>query len=67
MEAIVAATGNAAKALGVESQLGTIKPGKSADLLVFKQEIDPLNDISILQQPNNVERVLIKGKTLIKQ
>jgi len=67
MEAIVAATGNAAKTLGVESQLGTIEPNKSADLLVFKQEKDPLKDISILQQPDTIERILLKGKTVIKR
>ena len=67
MEAIVAATGNAAKALGIESQLGTIEPNKSADLLVFKQGMDPLRDISILQQPNTIERIVLKGKTVIKR
>jgi imidazolonepropionase-like amidohydrolase len=43
MEAIVAATGNAARYLGVGGHLGTIAPGKKADVLIV--EGNPLQDI----------------------
>ena len=43
LEAIRAATGNAAKILGMEASLGTIEPGKWADLVVL--DADPLTDI----------------------
>ena len=47
MEAIRAATLSAAELLGVEDRLGTIEPGKLADLIAVQG--DPLADISRLQ------------------
>jgi imidazolonepropionase-like amidohydrolase len=43
MQAIVCATGNNAKMLGISSKRGTIKPGKRADLIVLAT--NPLDDI----------------------
>lgn len=43
LEAIRAATGGAAKILGMEETLGTIAPGKWADLVIL--DADPLADI----------------------
>jgi len=43
MEVIVAATYNAAKILGAEEEIGTIKVGKWADLIILNE--DPLEDI----------------------
>jgi imidazolonepropionase-like amidohydrolase len=43
LEAIRAGTGSAARILGVEETLGTIAPGKWADLVVL--DADPLADI----------------------
>ena len=43
-EAIRTATVNAAKMLGREADLGAVKAGKIADLLILDQ--DPLNDIA---------------------
>ena len=37
MDALVAATGNAAKALGWDAWLGTLEPGKVADLIVHEK------------------------------
>ncbi len=48
MEAIRAATTNAAQLLGVEKDLGTIEAGKFADLVAVKN--DPLADIGSLEQ-----------------
>jgi imidazolonepropionase-like amidohydrolase len=47
MEAIRAATLSAARLLGVEDRLGTVEPGKLADLIAVQG--DPLADISRLQ------------------
>jgi hypothetical protein len=44
MEALCAATGQCAAALGIEEQKGTVEPGKRADLVVLDD--DPLADIN---------------------
>ncbi|HUK16891.1 MAG TPA: amidohydrolase family protein [Bryobacteraceae bacterium] len=43
LEAIRAATGEAARAIGVEKSYGTVEPGKIADLVILRQ--DPSLDI----------------------
>ncbi|MGB9074086.1 MAG: amidohydrolase family protein [Terriglobales bacterium] len=57
MQAIQAATSNAADLLGHSNEIGSIKPGKYADLIAVSG--DPLKDISILE---NVEFVMKDGK-----
>ena len=56
MDAIVAATRNAADLLGETEDLGTIEPGKYADLIAV--DADPLEDITILE---NVSFVMKAG------
>jgi len=46
MQAIVAATRSSAELLGIIEQVGTVTPGKQADLLVLNR--DPLHDITAL-------------------
>ena len=67
MDAIVAGTLNAAKALKIDSQIGTIEAGKSADILVLASGKDPVKDISLLKDPESIERVILKGKTVISR
>jgi len=55
-EALVTATRNAAQALGVADQLGTVEPGKLADLVFVSG--DPLLDITSLA---NVQLVMRNG------
>jgi len=57
MQAIQAATSNAADLLGHANELGSIKPGKYADLIAVSG--DPLKDISLLER---VEFVMKDGK-----
>jgi len=57
MQAIQSATSNAADLLGHSSEIGSIKPGKSADIVAVAG--DPLKDISVLE---NVEFVMKEGK-----
>ena len=54
MQAIVAATRNAARAVGQGDALGTIAPGKLADLIVLAD--DPLRDISNVRKVTHVMR-----------
>ena len=49
-EALVAATGNNAKALGIDGTVGTVAPGKEADLLIVDGRPD--------QQISDITRVL---------
>jgi imidazolonepropionase-like amidohydrolase len=48
MQAIVTATSQAAKLLGREDHLGTLAPGKLADIVAFRG--DPLRDIRLLEK-----------------
>ncbi|MDT7727624.1 MAG: hypothetical protein QOI21_4200 [Actinomycetota bacterium] len=57
MQALVAATGNAAATLGVDDKFGTLAPGLAADVLVVGG--DPLENLSALQ---DVRLVLQGGK-----
>ncbi len=57
MDALVAATRNGAKVIGVEDQLGTVEAGKLADLLVLTA--NPLEDIDNIRQ---IETIIYKGK-----
>ena len=59
MQAIVAATGNAAASLRLDGELGTIAPGKRADLVLV--DGDPLQDISILEWGKAVRLVMRNG------
>ena len=52
MQVIVSATGGAARAINLDKQLGTLEPGKMADLLVLKA--NPLTDIRNSRQIDSV-------------
>jgi len=60
MEAIVSATRIAAETLGLGSRLGTLQPGKLADLIVV--EGDPLEDIAVLQRKDKMVAVMKDGQ-----
>src|SRR5207253_6956062 len=59
MQALVAATGGAARAANVQQQLGTIAAGKQADLLVLTA--NPLADIRNTRQ---IDSVWIGGRRM---
>ena len=56
VEALKAATVNAADLLGLSSEIGTIEPGKSADIIAVAG--DPLTDVTVLK---NVAFVMARG------
>jgi len=59
MEAIVAATKTGSECIGLDKQLGTLEPGKLADLIVV--DGDPLRDIKVLEERANILLVLKGG------
>jgi imidazolonepropionase-like amidohydrolase len=65
MEAIMAATSVGAEHLDMADLVGTIEPGKLADLLVV--DGDPLEDITILQDVNRVKMVMKGGEIAIQR
>src|SRR6266446_3268929 len=58
MQALQAATGWAAECLGRRDELGTVQPGKLADLVIVSG--DPLADISVLRDVQKI-RLVLKG------
>jgi imidazolonepropionase-like amidohydrolase len=60
MEAIVAGTKHGAEAMRMQDRIGTLEPGKLADLIVVAG--NPLDDISILEDRRNITHVMKGGK-----
>ena len=60
MAAIEAATVNAATLLGVAAEVGTLEPGKAADMIAVNG--DPLSDITVLKSV----RFVMKGGVVAK-
>jgi imidazolonepropionase-like amidohydrolase len=59
MQALQAATGWAAECLGQQDELGTVAPGRLADLVVA--DGDPLADIALLRDPQRIVLVIKDG------
>ena len=63
MQAIVASTKTAAECSGLGQDVGTLTPGKYADLLVV--DGNPLDDVSILDQQTRLAMVMKGGKAYV--
>ena len=59
MQTLVASTGNAAKVMGLDREVGTLQPGKRADFVVLTA--DPLADI---KNTRTIESVWIDGRQM---
>lgn len=59
MQAIVASTKTAAECIHMQNDIGTLEPGKVADILVV--DGDPLDDISILEDTKNLLMIIQGG------
>jgi len=60
MDAILTTTRNAAQALKMDKDIGTIEPGKFADLIAVNG--DPLAKIACLQEKKNIVVVMKEGR-----
>lgn len=56
LDAISIATSQAARLVGLDAHLGSVEPGKLADLIVV--DGDPSKEIGILTEPGNIRQVL---------
>ncbi|HUG32728.1 MAG TPA: amidohydrolase family protein [Acidimicrobiia bacterium] len=59
-DALVAATSTAAYALGLDDLIGTVEPGKLADLMVV--DGDPLDDVGVLTDESKIQLVFQSGE-----
>lgn len=60
MEALITATSGAARLIGIDDEVGTIEPGKLADLVLVKG--NPLSRITLLQDRTKIVGVMQAGK-----
>ncbi len=60
MEAILTSTASAARLIGIQNAVGTLKKGKEADLVVLKG--DPLKNIELLRDRSKILGVMKAGR-----
>ena len=65
IDAIIAATGNGAKACGLESEIGTVEKGKLADIIIV--DGDPVTNIKVLQEIGAIRLVIKEGRIEINR
>ena len=63
LDAIIASTKHSAECLRLDRRIGTIEPGKEADILIV--EGNPLNDIGILAKKEKIRGVLKGGNKAV--
>jgi cytosine/adenosine deaminase-related metal-dependent hydrolase len=66
-----AATIGGARAIGLESRIGSITPGKAADLILIRTDtvnmvpvIDPISSVALCANVGNIDTVMVAGKIL---
>ena len=65
MQAIVAATGDAADCMGLGEEIGSVKAGKRADVILV--DGNPLDDVTILERGKAVQFVMKDGVVFVDE
>jgi imidazolonepropionase-like amidohydrolase len=65
LEALTAATYTAAEALGMMHRIGSVEPGKAADLLVVTK--DPTGSAEVLYDAGNLRWVILNGRLAVEE
>jgi len=72
-QALTMATRNGARALGLEAEIGSIEPGKRADLVLIDgtgahlaPAVDPFSTIVYAARPDDVRMTIVDGEILVK-
>ena len=65
MQAIVAATSDAAACVGLGREIGSVEPGKKADIILVNG--NPLEDVTILERGDAVQYVMKNGVTYLDE
>ena len=60
MQAIVASTRTASECAHIDDEVGTLEPGKVADVLVV--DGDPLDDIGVLEDRSKLLMIMQSGR-----
>jgi imidazolonepropionase-like amidohydrolase len=63
MEAIISATGRAAKCLGLDDRIGAVESGKAANIILV--DSNPLDDVTTLEEGRSVRFVMKGGETVV--
>jgi Tol biopolymer transport system component/imidazolonepropionase-like amidohydrolase len=63
-EALYTATGGAASILGIDEQVGTVRPGKLADLVILEPGADPFSDI---RDTHKIRKVIQGGRVVDRE
>ena len=75
MSVLEMATLGGARALGLEDELGSLEPGKRADVVVIRRDglhaqpqvgIDPIAQIVYEHRASDVDSVIIDGRVLVR-
>lgn len=65
MDVLMAATKYNAEGYGKADTLGTLEPGKQADVVILNQ--NPLEDIGVLHEPENIYAVYCDGRNVYQK